>query len=189
MKRFTLFLALCLMCIGGTALAQVITAVGNPIAPSEISPLKKYVIYAKGQGFVNVDANNYNGANKTSPVAFVGATKNPYIYTFEGNSTNGWKIKNSNGKYLPGFTNGATGRFANGNNGGVFTIAAVDDGTNSENTLNNGSNMVTIKNSGENGLYVVWNSGNGCLGVNAYNGGTRPKNNTTPRTPAVWGTT
>ena len=104
MKRFTLFLALCLMCIGGTALAQVITAIGNPIAPSEISPSKKYVIYAQGQGFVNVDANNYNGANKTSPVAFVGATKNPYIYTFEGNSTDGWKIKNSNGKYLPGFT-------------------------------------------------------------------------------------
>ena len=32
--------------IGGTALAQVITAIGNPIAPSEISPSKKYVIYA-----------------------------------------------------------------------------------------------------------------------------------------------
>lgn len=187
MRRFTLFLALCLMCIGGTALAQVITAIGNPIAPSEISPTKKYVIYAKGQGFVNVDANNYNGANKTSPVAFVGATKNPYIYTFEGNSTDGWKIKNSNGKYLPGFTNGSSGRFGNVNNGGVFTIAAVDDGTNSENTLNNGSNMVTIKNSAEGGLYVVWNSGYGCLGVNAYNGGTAP--NTQTGTPAVWGTT
>ena len=187
MRRFTLFLALCLMCIGGTALAQVITAVGNPIAPSEISPSKKYVIYAKGQGFVNVDANNYNGANKTSPVAFVGATKNPYIYTFEGNSTDGWKIKNSNGKYLPGFTNGAAGRFANVDNSGVFSIEAVAEGTNTENTLNNGSNMVTIKNSAEGGLYVVWNSRYGCLGVNAYNGGTAP--NTQTGTAAVWGTT
>ena len=189
MRRFTLFLALCLMCIGGTALAQVITAVGNPIAPSEISPSKKYVIYAKGQGFVNVDANNYNGANKTSLVAFVGATKNPYIYTFEGNSTDGWKIKNSNGNYLPGFTNGAAGRFANVNinSSGVFSIEAVAEGTNTENTLNNGSNMVTIKNSAEGGLYVVWNSGNGCLGVNAYNGGTAP--NTQTGTSAVWGTT
>lgn len=189
MRRFTLFLALCLMCIGGTALAQVITAVGNPIAPSEISPSKKYVIYAKGQGFVNVDANNYNGANKTSLVAFVGATKNPYIYTFEGNSTDGWKIKNSNGNYLPGFTNGAAGRFANVNinSSGVFSIEALAEGTNTENTLNNGSNMVTIKNSAEGGLYVVWNSGNGCLGVNAYNGGTAP--NAQTGTPAVWGTT
>lgn len=189
MRRFTLFLALCLMCIGGTALAQVITAVGNPIAPSEISPSKKYVIYAKGQGFVNVDANNYNGANKTSPVAFVGATKNPYIYTFEA-GTNGWKIKDTNGKLLPGYTEDSKGRFGNGGDtAGDFIIAAVDDGTNSENTLNNGSNMVTIKNSGENGLYVVWNSSYGCLGVNAYNGGTAPNNSTTPPTPAVWGTT
>lgn len=187
MKRFTLFLALCLMCIGGTALAQVITAIGNPIAPNEISPTKKYVIYAQGQGFLNVDASNYNKADKTSPVAFVGSAKNPYIYTFEGNSTDGWKIKNSNGKYLPGFTNGADSRFANGNTGGVFTIAAVAEGTNSANTLNNGSNMVTIKNSAEGGLYVVWNSGYGCLGVKSYNGGTAP--NTQTGTPAVWGTT
>ena len=188
MKRFTLFLALCLMCIGGTALAQVITAVGNPIAPSEISPTKKYVIYAQGQGFLNVNG-TYNEANKTSPVAFVGAAKNPYIYTFEA-GTNGWKIKDTNGRFLPGYTGGDKGRFGNGGDtAGDFIIAAVAGGTNSENTLNKGSNMVTIKNSAEGGLYVVWNSGNGCLGVNAYNGGTPPDDTTDPATPAVWGTT
>ena len=186
MKRFTLFLALCLMCIGGTALAQVITAVGNPIAPSEISPTKKYVIYAQGQGFLNVNG-TYNEANKTSPVAFVGAAKNPYIYTFEA-GTNGWKIKDTNGRFLPGYTGGSKGRFGNGGDtAGDFIIAAVDDGTSTDNTLNSGSNMVTIKNSAEGGLYVVWNSGYGCLGVNAYNGGTAP--NTQTGTPAVWGTT
>ena len=188
MRRFTLFLALCLMCIGGTALAQVITAVGNPIAPNEISPSKKYVIYAQGQGFLNVNG-DYNKADKTSPVAFVGAAKNPYIYTFEA-TTNGWKIKDTNGKLLPGYTGASKGPFRNGGDtAGDFIIAAVADGTNSENTLNNGSNMVTIKHSAEGGLYVVWNSGNGCLGVNAYNGGTAPNNNTTPPTSAVWGNT
>ncbi|MGN0087162.1 MAG: hypothetical protein ACI353_06570, partial [Alloprevotella sp.] len=172
MKRFTLFLSLLLMCLGGTAVAQVITAVGTPVAPSAIEEGKTYVLYAQGQGYVNVDASNYNKADKTSLTAYVGAATNPYIYTFEGNSTDGWKIKNANGKYLPGFTGNATGRFANGSSAGVFTIAAVADGANTSNTLSGGSNMVTICNSAANGLYVVWNSANGCLGVNPYNGGT-----------------
>ena len=185
MKRFTLFLALCLMCIGGTALAQVITAVGAPIAPDAIEAGKTYVLYAQGQGFVNVNASNYNEANKTSPVAFVGASKNPYIYTFE-RGTNGWKIKDTNGRLLPGYTNGSNGRFGNGGDtAGDFIIDRVADGTSTDNTLDRGSNMVTIKNYGENGLYVVWISG--CLGVKAYNGGTAP--NTATGTPAVWGNT
>ena len=172
MKRFTLFLSLLLMCLGGTAVAQVITAVGTPVAPSAIEEGKTYVLYAQGQGYVNVNASNYNKADKTSPLAYVGAATNPYIYTFEGNSTDGWKIKNANGNYMPGFTAGATGQFANGSSAGVFTIAAVADGANTGNTLSGGSNMVTICNSAANGLYVVWNSANGCLGVNPYNGGT-----------------
>lgn len=179
MKKITCLLALFLLFLGGTAVAQVITRVDSPVAPSAIEEGKTYVLYAQGQGYVNVNGSNYNEANPTSPTAYVGAEANPYIYTFEGNSTNGWKIKNSNGKYLPGFTAGAGGRFANGSNAGVFTIAAVADGTNTNNTLSNGSNMVTICNSATNGLYLVWNSGNGCLGVNAYNGGTAEAYGTT----------
>lgn len=172
MKKITCLLALFLLFLGGTAVAQVITSVGSPVAPSAIEEGKTYVLYAQEQGYVNVNSSNYNEANRTSPTAYVGAEANPYIYTFEGNSTDGWKIKNSNGNYLPGFTKGASGRFSNGSNAGVFTIAAVADGTNTNNTLSGGSNMVTICNSATNGLNLVWNSGNGCLGVNAYNGGT-----------------
>ena len=121
---------------------------------------------------MNVNASNYNEADKTNPAAYVGAAISPYIYTFEGNSTEGWKIKNANGNYIPGFTGSNSGRFANGSNGGVFTIAAVADDANKDKTLNGGSNMVTIKNSATNGLYLVWNADNRCLGVNSYNGGT-----------------
>ena len=179
MKKITCLLALFLLFLGGTAVAQVITSVGSPVAPSAIQEGKTYVLYAQEKGYVNVNGNNYNEADRTSPTAYVGAEANPYIYTFEGNSTDGWKIKNSNGKYLPGFTEGATGRFSNGSNAGVFTIAAVADGTNTNNTLSGGSNMVTICNSATNGLNLVWNSGNGCLGVNAYNGGTAEAYGTT----------
>ena len=179
MKKITCLLALFLLFLGGTAVAQVITAVGSPVAPSAIEEGKTYVLYAQGQGYVNVNGSNYNEANRTSPTAYVGAEANPYIYTFEGNSTDGWKIKNSNGMYLPGFTEGATGRFSNNSSAGVFTIAAVANGTNTNNTLSGGSNMVTICNSATNGLNLVWNSDNGCLGVNAYNGGTAEAYGTT----------
>ena len=179
MKKITCLLALFLLFLGGTAVAQVITSVGSPVAPSAIQEGKTYVLYAQEKGYVNVNGNNYNEADRTSPTAYVGAEANPYIYTFEGNSTDGWKIKNSNGKYLPGFTEGATGRFSNNSNAGVFTIAAVANGTNTDNTLSDGSNMVTICNSATNGLNLVWNSGNGCLGVNAYNGGTAEAYGTT----------
>ena len=179
MKKITCLLALFLLFLGGTAVAQVITAVGSPVAPSAIEEGKTYVLYAQEKGYVNVNGDNYNEANRTSPTAYVGAEANPYIYTFEGNSTDGWKIKNSNGKYLPGFTEGASGRFANGSSAGVFTIAAVANVTNTNNTLSGGSNMVTICNSATKGLNLVWNSGNGCLGVNAYNGGTAEAYGTT----------
>lgn len=179
MKKITCLLALFLLFLGGTAVAQVITSVGSPVAPSAIKEGKTYVLYAQEKGYVNVNGDNYNVADRTSPTAYVGAEANPYIYTFEGNSTDGWKIKNSNGNYLPGFIKGASGRFANGSNAGVFTIAAVADGTNTDNTLSGGSNMVTICNSATNGLNLVWNSGNGCLGVNAYNGGTAEAYGTT----------
>ena len=179
MKKITCLLALFLLFLGGTAVAQVITSVGSPVAPSAIEEGKTYVLYAQEKGYVNVNGDNYNEANRTSPTAYVGAEANPYIYTFEGNSTEGWKIKNSNGKYLPGFAGNASGRFSNGSNAGVFTIAAVANGTNTDNTLSNGSNMVTICNSATNGLNLVWNSGNGCLGVNAYNGGTAEAYGTT----------
>ena len=179
MKKITCLLALFLFFLGGTAVAQVITSVGSPVAPSAIQEGKTYVLYAQEKGYVNVNGSNYNEADRTSPTAYVGAEANPYIYTFEGNSTDGWKIKNSNGLYLPGFTAGAGGRFSNGSNAGVFTIAAVADGTNTDNTLSGGSNMVTICNSATNGLNLVWNSGNGCLGVNAYNGGTAEAYGTT----------
>ena len=179
MKKITCLLALFLFFLGGTAVAQVITSVGSPVAPSAIQEGKTYVLYAQEKGYVNVNGSNYNEADRTSPTAYVGAEANPYIYTFEGNSTDGWKIKNSNGNYLPGFIKGASGRFSNGSNAGVFTIAAVADGTNTDNTLSNGSNMVTICNSATNGLNLVWNSDNGCLGVNAYNGGTAEAYGTT----------
>ncbi|MCI7050388.1 MAG: hypothetical protein MR971_02355 [Bacteroidales bacterium] len=179
MKKITCLLALFLLFLGGTAVAQVITSVGSPVAPSAIKEGKTYVLYAQEKGYVNVNGDNYNVADRTSPTAYVGAEANPYIYTFEGNSTDGWKIKNSNRNYLPGFIKGASGRFANGSNAGVFTIAAVADGTNTDNTLSGGSNMVTICNSATNGLNLVWNSDNGCLGVNAYNGGTAEAYGTT----------
>ena len=51
MKKITCLLALFLLCLGGTAVAQVITSVGSPVAPSAIQEGKTYVLYAQEKGY------------------------------------------------------------------------------------------------------------------------------------------
>jgi len=169
-----------LMLIGIPTFSQNIVSVGSPISADQIAEGKTYVIYAVGHGYLFVDDKNYNVADNTNPKAYVGGAQNPFIYQFEGNATEGWKIKNSNGLYFLGYENGSNGRFSLGeaSNGNVSHYAFENYGSTPDGALT-GGNVLKAKKNTEHGLYLAWIDGNHCIGVNRYNGGTAD----------AWGTT